>query len=117
MDWSEYKLLCDSPDVLSRFLLEITASMLSDEPVLRRRLHAQLTSTPLPTPADHHGPSPADMYAVDINVVEAHAIATIVGKLPDSAGSEYGLTSLAGVRAAWGELAEHHASAPEDEGR
>lgn len=117
MEWPEYKRLCDEPSVLSRNLLELTAKAMRDEPLLKSRLSAQLNHAPVPKPVDHCGPPSADMFASNITSTEAHAIAAFIGKLPDSASAALGLSSLAGVRAAWDELADYLATVSQRDNR
>lgn len=105
VDWASYKELCDRPNVLSRWMLTETASLL--EPPLRQRLLAQL-ATPLPKPPDHRGGTDTDMFEVALSGAEVHAVRLAVERAAQ-AGTATPRTQgrgLGGFVEAWREL-EH----------
>ena len=102
-DWASYKELCDRPNVLSRWMLTETASLL-DAP-LRQRLLDMLTE-PLPKPADHRGGADTDMFEVALSEAEARAVRLAVEHAA-TAGTATSRTrgrGLGGFVAAWREF-------------
>ena len=102
IDWQSYKALCDRPDVLSRWMLEETATLLSGE--TRSALLAILSNAPFPKPPDHKGGEDTDMFNVDLS---ADVVRSIVDVVLDAA--EQGLrtprsTKIGGFATAWREL-------------
>lgn len=102
IDWQRYKALCDRPDVLSRWMLEETATLLSGE--IRSALLAVLDDTPFPKPPDHKGGEATDMFAVDL---PADVVRSIVEAVVDAA--KRGLRTprspkIGGFATAWREL-------------
>ena len=104
-DWPSYKELCDRPNVLSRWMLTETASLL--EPPLRQRLLAQL-ATPLPKPADHRGGPDTDMFEVALSEADAHGVRLAVERAVQAGTRSPGTQSrgLGGFVEAWRELEE-----------
>ena len=103
MDWERYKVLCDKPDVMSRWMLTETAALVSD--ALRGPLLAAMEQTPLPKPTDHKGGAQTDMFEVAFEDVDAILAAV-------EAAAEHGRTNsegrtLGGFVAAWRELKEY----------
>jgi hypothetical protein len=104
VDWDRYKALCDRPDVLSRWLLEQTAELVSDGN-LSLRLARVLEGVPLPRPDDHRGPAALDMLRPELTqdevaaCREAVSLAVIAGRTT-SATRERG---LGGFFEAWDE--------------
>ena len=76
MKWDEYKILCDRPDVLSRWLLEQTIAVF-DSP-LALRLEELLRSIPLKKPSDHKGGEELDMFRTSLSVEEVQSIENAV---------------------------------------
>lgn len=73
MDWESYKLLCDTPDVCSRWLVEQTLELLEDGP-LRSRLKRLLEGAPISKPADHRGGAATDMFRLVLTPEEAASV-------------------------------------------
>lgn len=108
IDWQRYKALCDRPDVLSRWMLEETATLLSGE--TRTALLEILGGNPFPKPPDHKGGKDTDMFAVDL---PADVVRSIVEVVRDAA--RRGLrtprsTKLGGIATAWRELQDAQAA-------
>lgn len=102
-DWASYKDTCDRPDVLSRWMLTETASLL-DAPLRQRLL--DLLARPLPKPADHRGGTDTDMFEVALSEAEAHAVRLAVER-SSQAGTTTPRTKgrgLGGFVEAWREL-------------
>jgi hypothetical protein len=80
MNWSEYKALCNRPDVWSRWMLEQTAALLdaSGEPELAARIVHMLDAEPLPKPADHKGGAITDMFLLSLDRHEVERIADVI---------------------------------------
>ena len=102
IDWECYKALCDRPDVLSRWMLEETATLLSGE--TRMALLEILGGTPFPKPPGHKGGEATDMFVVEL---PTYVIRSIVEVVLDAA--ERGLrtprsTKIGGFATAWREL-------------
>lgn len=109
MDWGRYRALCDRADVMSRWLLERTASVLDGEGAheLAREVRAPLARLPLPRPQDHRGPDDLDMFSVRWSPVIVAALAAQLEDLYAAGGLEraLGLRGARGVVAAWREFA------------
>ena len=115
MEWRHYKALCDSPDVLSRWMLNQTLELLSpDSPggafaALRLALAGTLEGPPLAKPVDHRGGPATDMFRVGLSVDEARSVVTLVARAA-AAGRPTRATAgrgLGGFVEAWQELVEH----------
>ncbi len=78
MDWSEYKTLCDSPWVFSRWMLEQSIELLSVEPRLALALSGVLNTEPVAKPRDHRGGTPTDMFEVELGLDDARRVHRIV---------------------------------------
>lgn len=114
MEWSRYKVLCDRPDVLSRWLLERTIELLERATHARCEgladaLRAVLDSEPLPRPVDHSGPPATDMFGARLDVAVVHAtLAEINGAAAEGwLTGVLGRRSAVGFLAAWREYALH----------
>ncbi|MDE0193108.1 MAG: hypothetical protein OXQ90_17275 [Gammaproteobacteria bacterium] len=108
IDWQRYKALCDRPNVLSRWMLEETATLLPGE--TRSALRTILGGTPFPKPPDHKGGDVTDMFAVDL---PSDVVRSIVEVVHDAA--KRGLrtprsTKIGGFAAAWRELQDAQAA-------
>lgn len=102
-DWERYKEVCDRPNVLSRWMLTETATLL--EPPLRQRLLATL-ARPLPKPPDHRGGTDTDMFEVTLCARAVSAVRRTVERAA-AAGITTPRTSargLGGFVEAWREL-------------
>jgi limonene-1,2-epoxide hydrolase len=78
MEWKEYKRLCDSPQVFSRWMLGQTIELLGEEAPLADALALVLCGRPLEKPHDHRGGLLMDMFEVILPLSEATAIHRIV---------------------------------------
>ena len=78
MNWEEYKRECDRPDVLSRWLLEQSASVC--DKAISIRLSGISESVPLEKPADHKGNPLLDMFRADLTESEVQSIASQVSE-------------------------------------
>ena len=96
MDWDEYKRRCDTPGVVSRWMLERTADLV-DAPVAEH-LRAATSGKPLPKPADHKGGPATDMFELELDDAIADAIVAAVERAHAA-----GQPNLRGFVAAWRE--------------
>lgn len=78
MDWNDYKALCNSPRMFSRWMLEQSIKLLSDEPRLADALARILRGVPLDKPADHRGGALTDMFEVALSSHEARGVHRVV---------------------------------------
>jgi len=80
MDWETYKVLCDRPWVVSRWMLEQTRELLlagghtAEAAILRASLEADAIAKP----EDHRGGRDTDMFELRLQAGEVHAIARLV---------------------------------------
>lgn len=72
MNWSEYKDICDRTNVFSRWALERTRNLLSQE--LCKELDRGTGSDAIPKPDDHKGDHRTDMFEVDLGLAIQQAI-------------------------------------------
>ena len=112
VDWADYKTLCDSPDVVSRWMLTQTLELLALEggdDALHRALASALQSVPLPKPADHRGGPPTDMFRLELTLEDARSVASLVVKAADAGRVTSGTSErgLGGFAEAWEELVRH----------
>jgi len=105
MDWNDYKALCDSPWMFSRWMLEQTMEVLSGAPHLATGLRRALEGAPLDRPADHRGGTATDMLEVVLGAEEARSIHKLVLDAVDAKLTTSGTKSrgLGGFAEAWGE--------------
>ena len=103
MDWQRYKALCDRPDVMSRWMLVETASLVS--PALRAPLRAAMARTPLPKPPDHKGGEQTDMFEVALDEFADEILVAVEAAVARGATTTQG-RGLGGFVAAWRELKE-----------
>ena len=114
MDWNEYRTLCDSPRMFSRWMLEQTIELISDEPSLARALANFLRGLPLDKPTDHRGGAAADMFEVGLCIEDAQRVHSLIHEAA-SIGRRTAATrsrGLGGFTEAWREYAayvERHA--------
>ena len=102
IDWQRYKALCDRPDVLSRWMLEETATLLPGE--TRTAVLAILSGTPFPKPPDHKGGENTDMFAVDLSTDVVRSIVEVVLDAADRGLRTPRSTRIGGFATAWREL-------------
>ena len=102
IDWQRYKALCDRPDVLSRWMLEETATLLHGE--TRTALLAILSGTPFPKPPDHKGGDGTDMFAVDLPPDVVRPIVDVVHDAARRGLRTPRSTKIGGFATAWREL-------------
>ncbi len=105
MDWERYKVLCDSPPVCSRWLLEQTRELIQDQ-ALAAALQSVLAGDPVPKPVDHRGGPASDMFVTRFTRGQARALADAVERAQQrgrttSATAQRG---LGGFVEAWREL-------------
>lgn len=107
MDWDTYKRLCDTPDVISRWMLEQTAELLDGE--LRGLLSSALLGEPLEKPGDHKGGGATDMFRLQLAVREVRAIHERVAAAVAAGECTSGTASrgLGGFEEAWREYVDH----------
>lgn len=106
MDWDRYKLISDSPDVCSRWLLEQTLELV-DDPALAARLRAAVDGPPLEKPADHRGGPETDMFPMSLTLDEVQRLCRAV-EAAAAAGRETSATrgrGLGGFVETWREYA------------
>ena len=107
LDWVAYKRMCDTPDVISRWMLEQTAELL--EGALRTALEHSLKGTPVPKPDDHKGDAATDMFQLTLtpeHVLAIHervAAAVAAGETTSATRSR----GLGGFEEAWREYVDH----------
>ncbi len=107
LDWVAYKRLCDTPDVLSRWMLEQTVELLDG--ALHNALQEALTGAPLPKPDDHKGGAATDMFQLTLTreqVLAIHAqisVAVVAGETTSATRGR----GLGGFEEAWREYIEH----------
>lgn len=97
MQWTEYKALCERPQVISRSLIERTRLVLDaefpDGSAVSEALAGQLERAPVGKPGDHKGDERTDMFVTDLSIEVVCEIAECVRR----AGSRPGMV------AAWNE--------------
>lgn len=112
MDWADYKALCDSPEVVSRWMLVQTLELVALEggdAALHRVLTAVLQGPPLPKPVDHRGGPHTDMFRLDLTVEDAGTVAALVVRAAAAGRTTTGTQGrgLGGFAEAWQELVQH----------
>jgi limonene-1,2-epoxide hydrolase len=109
MDWNEYKALCDSPPVFSRWMLEQSVELLVDEPRLAHALGRLLETSPIEKPSDHRGGAATDMFVVSLSARDARAIVASIGTAIDDGRTTTATRArgLGGFREAWREYAAY----------
>ena len=78
LEWSEYKALCDSPHVFSRWMLQQTRELLDAVPQLAASVARILEGPILEKPADHRGGPQTDMFVMDLSLAEARATLAVI---------------------------------------
>ena len=106
MDWDEYKRRCDTPGVLSRWMLERTAELV--DPAVAEHLLTATSGKPLPKPEGHKGGSDTDMFELHLDDEIADAVLAAIERA-HAAGNQ----KLRGFVAAWREY-QAAVSSPED---
>ena len=102
IDWQRYKALCDRPDVLSRWMLEETATLLSG--ATRTALLTTLGGTPFPKPPDHKGGDVTDMFVVDLAPDVVRSIVDVVHDAAKRGLRTPRSSKIGGFATAWREL-------------
>lgn len=107
LDWDAYKRLCDTPDVISRWMLEQTAELL--EGALRAELEATLSGPSLPKPDDHKGNAATDMFQLRLARQQVVAVHERVARAVVAGESTSGTRArgLGGFEEAWREYVDH----------
>lgn len=83
MDWDRYKVICDTPDVCSRWLLDQTLELM-DDPALVNRLTGALDGSPIEKPDDHEGGAETDMFRLSLTLSDVRAVRS---RVEDAAAS------------------------------
>lgn len=102
VSWQSYKALCDRPDVLSRWMLEETASLLPAES--QAALLTVLGGSPFPKPPDHKGGEATDMFEVALPTDVVHVIVDTVDEAAERGLRTPRSTKIGGFATAWREL-------------
>ena len=105
MDWEAYKIRCDAPDVVPRWLLEQTRAWVDD--AAREWIDRALAGPVLAKPADHVGDPRADMFELDWPRAIADGIrGTLITAIGQGARTDTG-RDLGGFVEAWSDYARH----------
>ena len=96
MDWDEYKKRCDTPGVVSRWMLERTAELV--DPSVAAHLLAATSGKPLTKPEGHKGGPDTDMFELHLDDAVAEAVVAAIERAHDA-----GNQKLRGFVAAWRE--------------
>lgn len=80
MNWNEYKRLCDSPPVFSRWMLEQSIELLRTEPRLAVALGRVLADSAIEKPLDHRGGWQTDMFVVALSVCDANDVVSVMSR-------------------------------------
>jgi len=109
MNWQDYKRLCDSPPVFSRWMLEQSIELLGAEPRLVDAIGRAFVKSPLAKPVDHHGGPPTDMFVLSLTACEAKEVASAINAAIDAGRTTRATRSrgLGGFREAWREYASY----------
>ena len=99
MDWDEYKRRCDTPGVVSRWMLERTAELV--DRAVAKHLLAATSGKPLPKPEGHKGGPDTDMFELHLDDAVADAVLAAVERA--YAAERAGHQKLRGFVAAWRE--------------
>lgn len=97
-------MLCERPDVLSRWMLEETAALLPSD--ARSALVEITCGTPFPKPADHRGGSDTDMFDVALPPGVVHSIVEAVDDAVRQGRRTPRSTRIGGFATAWRELSD-----------
>lgn len=119
MNWSQYKILADTPGVWSRWMLEQTLELLQDSRLagdsnsgssvvyqrLVLRLNTCMAQAPIPKPADYKGGASLDMFRLTMGSCETRALLALVQRATDMGLRTSGTAKrgLGGFVAAWQE--------------
>jgi len=109
MNWNEYRALCDSPRMFSRWMLEQTIELIADEPRLAPVLANVLRGAPLDKPTDHRGGAVTDMFEVGLRIEDAQRVHSLMHDAV-SIGRRTAATQsrgLGGFTEAWSEYAAY----------
>jgi limonene-1,2-epoxide hydrolase len=109
MDWNEYKRLCDSPPVFSRWMLEQSIELLHAEPRLAAAIGRAFADSPLSKPTDHRGGPQTDMFVLSLSVGQVNEVVTAIGAAIDRGWTTPAtrLRGMGGFREAWHEYASY----------
>lgn len=105
LDWETYKTLCDRGDVLSRFLLTETVSILdaAGEREAAEQLRVVLAGVPLPKPPGFKGGAATDCFQVALCPAVLHVILDAVATAWSSGARTASGRHLGGFVEAWRE--------------
>jgi len=109
MDWNEYKRLCDSPPVFSRWMLEQSIELLQTEPRLAVALGRVLADSAIEKPNDHRGDGKTDMFFVTLSVGEANDVVSAMRTAIEGGRTTVATRArgLGGFLEAWREYANY----------
>ena len=103
MNWSEYKDICDRTNVFSRWALERTRNLLSQE--VGTQLERGTRSDAIPKPDDHKGDHRTDMFEVSLNLVTQQAIVNeLTQRTEDESAQNHSTMRISPLLKAWEEL-------------
>jgi hypothetical protein len=107
LDWERYKLICDTPNVFSRWMLEQTRELAGTE--LGAVLEQALAGEPVPKPPDHRGGVFTDMFELQLSLADVREIVAVVATADESGRTSSATRErgIGGFHAAWQEYADH----------
>lgn len=73
LDWDDYKSLCDSPTVMTRWAIENTRRLVA-QPDAREALDETLDGQPVEKPVDHTGDADTDCFCLEVPAALAQVI-------------------------------------------
>ena len=103
MNWSDYKDICDRTNVFSRWALERTRNLLSQE--LCTELDRGTGSDAIPKPDDHKGDQRTDMFEMNLSLAIQQAIVNeLTQRSEREAAQNPSTTRISPLLKAWEEL-------------
>ena len=107
MDWTQYKALCDQPEIWSSWMLTQSAELFAQQGAhdLSVALTRTLSTTPIPVPEGFRGPEATRMYRLNLMPAERELALELIQHavsegLSTPATAKRG---LGGFREAWSE--------------
>ena len=111
MQWSDYKVLCDSPDHQSRWMIEQTLELAKqlDNEAIRHSLSSILKTQPIEVPSDHRGGPFAEIYELGLCIHLRRQICELVmqAKQENLTSTLTAERGLAGFEEAWTEYRDY----------
>ena len=103
MNWSEYKDICDRTNVFSRWALERTRNLLSQE--LCKDLDRGIGSDAIPKPDDHKGDHRTDMFVVNLDLaIQQGIVDELTQRSERESAQNPATTRISPLLKAWEEL-------------